>query len=145
METRVNIRPEEKLLSAVIALAIDDVCKPPIKIVVEGKKKGKKVIVMSHLAYTAYRFLFVDGDGYYAALEMDPVEFKKRLMSQLVDLTTNKPFDTTRRTIDIIGKRKRMFKKNHHLYTRGRIRGNFKEDTTNINYKKEEDEDDDDV
>jgi hypothetical protein len=125
METEFSTRPEERLLSAVIALAIDDSCLPPIKIATRG---GKKIVVMSHLAYTAYRFLFYDADGYYAALDMDPIEFKKRLMSQMTDLTTNSPFDNVRRTTDVIGKRKRMFKLNHSLYVRGNIRGNFKEE-----------------
>jgi hypothetical protein len=134
-----DIKPEEKLLSAVVALAIDDACLPPIKVVVKG---GKKVTVMCHTAYTAYRFLFFDGDGYYAALNMDPVETKKRLMSQLTDLSTTRPFSTTKRTMDIIGRRKRMFKINHKLYIAGQIRGNFKEE---INIKTGEGDDDDDV
>jgi hypothetical protein len=134
-----STRPEEKLLSAVIALAIDDVCLPPIKVVVKG---GKKVVVMCHNAQTAYRFLFFDGDGYYAALDMDPVETKKRLISQLTDLSTARPFSITKRTIDIIGRRKRMFKLNHKLYITGQIRGNFKED---VNGSKEEGDDNDDV
>lgn len=139
MEVRASNRPEEKLLSAVIALAIDDVCLRPIKIAIKG---GKKVVVMSHNAYTAYRFLFIDGDGYYAALDMDHVEFKRRLMSQMTDLTTSRPFDTVRRNIDIIGHRKRMFKINHSLYIRGQIRGNFREEAGN---ELEEGEDDDDA
>jgi hypothetical protein len=138
METEFSTRPEERLLSAVIALAIEDACTPPIKIAVRG---GKKVIVMSHLAYTAYRFLFYDGDGYYAALNMDPVETKKRLMSQLTDLSTVRPFSTSRRDVNAIGKRKRMFKTNHKLYVQGRIRGNFKEALN----APPEGEDDDDV
>jgi hypothetical protein len=136
---RTDIKPEEKLLSAVVALAVDDVCLRPIKIETKG---GKKIVVMCHNAYTAYRFLFFDGDGYYAALNMDPVETKKRLMSQLTDLSTTRPFSTTKRTVDIIGRRKRMFKINHKLYIQGRIRGNFKEE---VNSKKEEGDDDDDV
>jgi hypothetical protein len=137
MEIKASNRPEEKLLSAVIALAIDDACLPPIEIVGKGKKK---IIVMSHNAYTAYKFLFVDGDGYYAALNMDPIEFKKRLMSQMTDLETNRPFDNVRRTTDVIGRRKRLFKLNHSLYVRGQIRGNFKEE---VNMKFGEDDDND--
>jgi hypothetical protein len=57
-------------------------------------------------------------------------------------LSTARPFSTTKRTIDIIGRRKRMFKINHKLYIQGRIRGNFKEE---VNSKKEEGDDDDDV
>lgn len=125
MEIKSSTRPEEKLLSAVIALAIEDACLPPIEI---PTNKNKKTIVMSHHAYTAYRFLFYDGDGYYAALDIDPAEFKKRLMSQLTDLSTNKPFDAVKRTTDLIGRRKRMFKLNHSLYVRGQFRGNFKEE-----------------
>jgi len=139
MEIKANARPEEKLLSAVIALAIDDACLPPIKIAVRG---GKKVVVMSHHAFTAYRFLFFDGDGYYAALDMDPSEFKRRLMSQMTDLNTSRPFDTVRRNIDIIGRRKRMFKLNHKLYVQNRFRGNFVEEPNNEQEEKEDDDND---
>lgn len=125
---RTNTQPEERLLSAVVTLAIYDACLPPVKINVIEKGKKKKVNVLCHNAYTAYIFLFNGGaDGYYAALDMEPTETKKRLMEQLCDFSHNKPFDTTDRNNELISKKKRLFKLNHRLYNDGYLRGNFKE------------------
>jgi hypothetical protein len=110
----VSTRPEEKLLSAVIGLAIDDVCLEPTK--GHDKKTGKKILVMRHDAVSAYQFLFFHGDGYMVALDIDPSQFKKRLLSQLLDRSNNLPFDVSNRSSEIINRRKRMFRINHHLY-----------------------------
>ena len=119
MELIENIRPEEKLLSAVIAFAIEEVCLKPIRVTTDNKKK---IVVMMHHAKTAYEFLFQGGcDGYCAALNMDPTEFKRRLIHQLTDLYIARPFDVSKRNIDQIGRRKRMFKLNHKLYNAGLI------------------------
>jgi hypothetical protein len=132
MEINSSSRPEERLLSAVIAFAIEEVCLKPVRITTN---KNKKVVVMRHYAKTAYDFLFRGGsDGYCAALDIDPTEFKKRLISQLTDLSTPRPFDVSKRNMDAIGRRKRMFKLNHKLYHTGRVRGNFVE----IKNRKEE-------
>jgi hypothetical protein len=136
MEMNKSNRPEEKLLSAVIAFAIDEVCLKPIRITTN---ENKKIVVMAHHAKTAYDFLFCGGsDGYCAALDIDPTEFKKRLISQLTNLSTPRPFDTSKRNIDVIGRRKRMFKLNHKLYHAGYVRGNFVE----MKNKKEKENDD---
>jgi len=117
--------PEERLLGAVVSLAIHDVCLPPIKLTLENKNK---VFVVSHHAQSAYEFLFRGhGDGYYAALDMDAAETKKRLLRLLSDLSHNKPFDSTNKNIDLILRKKRMFRLNHKLYGEGKLRGNFKE------------------
>jgi hypothetical protein len=117
--------PEERLLSAVVSLAIQDVCLPPIKIILENKKK---TLVLSHHAQSAYEFLFGGhGDGYYAALDMDAAETKKRLLHLLSDVSHNKPFDGTSKNIDLISRKKRIFRLNHKLYGEGKLRGNFKE------------------
>jgi hypothetical protein len=117
--------PEERLLSAVVSLAIHDVCLPPIKLTLENKNK---VFVVSHHAQSAYEFLFRGhGDGYYAALDMDAAETKKRLLRLLSDLSHNKPFESTNKNIDLILRKKRMFRLNHKLYGEGKLRGNFKE------------------
>ena len=117
--------PEEQLLSAVVSLAIHDVCLPPIKLTLENKNK---VFVVSHHAQSAYEFLFRGhGDGYYAALDMDAAETKKRLLRLLSDLSHNKPFESTNKNIDLILRKKRMFRLNHKLYGEGKLRGNFKE------------------
>ena len=117
--------PEERLLGAVVSLAIQDVCLPPIKLTLENKNK---VFVVSHHAQSAYEFLFRGhGDGYYAALDMDAAETKKRLLRLLSDLSHNKPFDSTNKNIDLILRKKRMFRLNHKLYGEGKLRRNFKE------------------
>ena len=117
--------PEEQLLSAVVSLAIHDVCLPPIKLTLENKNK---VFVVSHHAQSAYEFLFRGhGDGYYAALDMDAAETKKRLLRLLSDLSHNKSFESTNKNIDLILRKKRMFRLNHKLYGEGKLRGNFKE------------------
>ena len=114
-----DIRPEEKLLSAVIAFAVEEICLRPIKAKTD---ENKKTVLMRHDAKTAYEFLFKGGcDGYCAALNMDPTEFKRRLVYQITDLHTTKPFDVSRRDKNQIGRFKRMFKLNHKLYHEGRI------------------------
>jgi hypothetical protein len=123
-----DTQPEERLLSAVVTLAINDACLPPVKITTIVKKRKKKVPVLCYNAQSAYTFLFNGGaDGYYAALNMDPVETKKRLMQQLCDFTHNKPFSLTDKNNELINKKKRLFKLNHRLYHDGHLRGNFKE------------------
>ena len=118
--------PETRLMSAVIHLAVLDVCLPPIRIEVEKQKK--KVLVMSYFAQNAYEFLFADhGDGYYMALDMDPTETKKRLVSLLLDLSHNRPFDVTSKNLELISRKKRMFRINSKLYYTKQLRGNFKE------------------
>lgn len=121
-----DIRPEEKLLSAVIAFAVEEICLRPIRVETPPELhkyfKNKKIVLMRHDAKTAYEFLFKGGcDGYCAALNMDPTEFKRRLVYQITDLHTTKPFDVSRRNKDQIGRFKRMFKLNHKLYHEGRI------------------------
>ena len=139
---RTNTQPEERLLSAVVTLAIHDACLPPIKITIVVKEKKKKVPVLCHLAQTAYEFLFKGGaDGYYAALNMDPIETKKRLMEQLCDYSHNKPFDITDKKNELLSRKKRLFKLNHRLYHDGHLRGNFKELPAPDNIKEEEEED----
>ena len=140
---RTNTQPEERLLSAVVTLAIHDACLPPIKITIVVKEKKKKVRVLCHNAHSAYTFLFNGGaDGYYAALNMDSVETKKRLIQQLCDFMNNKPFDMTNKHNELINRKKRLFKLNHRLYHDGYLRGNFKELLAPDNIKEEEDEED---
>ena len=137
---KTNTQPEERLLSAVITLAIHDACLPPVKITIVKNAKKKKVLVLCHNAQTAYTFLFTGGaDGYYAALNMDPVETKKRLIEQLCNFTHNRPFDTTTKNNELLSRKKRMFKLNHRLYHAGHLRGNFKELPTMDNMEAEDD------
>jgi hypothetical protein len=132
MDISKTTRPEEKLLSSVIALAIEDVCLQPIQItIIETigiKKRKKKVLVLCSLAESAYKFLFCNGaDGYCAALDIDPNEFKIRLLMQLKDASTNRPFDLSNRSIEMISRKKRNFRINDDLFQRGNLRGNFTE------------------
>jgi hypothetical protein len=132
MDISKTTRPEEKLLSSVIALAIEDVSLPPIQItILESvglKRRKKKILVPCSLAESAYKFLFQGGaDGYCAALDIDPKEFKIRLLIQLKDTSTNRPFDLSKRSLEMISRKKRNFKLNHDLFNRGNLRGNFTE------------------
>ena len=69
----------QKLLSAVVALAIEDAQLEPIKI---GRVKGERE--PRDISITAIRFLFTDdSDGYLAALDIDPDQFRKRLMDAM--------------------------------------------------------------
>lgn len=123
---------EQRLLSSVIALAVDDVCLKPIKITIvetHGEKKRKKqIMVLCALAESAYKFLFCNGaDGYYAISDMDPKETRIRLMNQLRDAKTNRPFDVSNKPSELISRKKRLFRLNHDLFERGHLRGNFTE------------------
>ena len=138
-----STQPEERLLSSVITLAIHDACLPPVKITVIKNTKKKKVPVLCYNAQTAYEFLFQGGaDGYYAALNMDPTETKKRLIEQLCNYTHNKPFDITDKNNELVNKKKRLFKLNHRLYHDGHLRGNFKELPTLDNVEVEDEYED---
>ena len=104
--------PEEKLLSAVIAQAIEDVCLRPIK----APKESKRAYLMNPDARTAYKFLFTGNNLYLELLNIDQGEFRKRLLSQLSDLSHNKPFDVSTRQNPVAGSRKNCFRLNHRLY-----------------------------
>jgi hypothetical protein len=122
MITTQNARPEEQLLSAVVALAIEDACLPPTR------SLDKKTLVMNRHAFTAYRFLFTHSDPYLELLNIDPKSFRERILVQLQDLTHNRPFNVSNRPDDIISRRKRMFKMNHHLYHQKGMKDSFVED-----------------
>lgn len=122
-------RPEEQLLSAVIAQAIEDACLPPVK-------RERKQYGMNQHAYTAHRFLFEHSDAYLELINIDPKSFREKLVTQLNDRTHNRPFDITDRLNLVAERRKRMFKINQKLYADKSSVGVFTE---------EENEDDDDV
>jgi hypothetical protein len=119
-------RPEEQLISAVIALAIEDACLSPIR-------KPSKQYAMNQHAYTAFRFLFEHSDHYLQLVNIDPKSFRERLVNQLTDYTHNRPFDISNRPNMIAERRKRMFKINQKLYAKGIV----------IEMPSEEEEDDD--
>lgn len=112
-----NTIPEEKLLSAVIAQAIEDVCLRPIK----GANKRYQ---MDPEANTAYDFLFVQKrNTYLELLNIDVEVFKRRLFEQLLDPKTNKPFEDSNRQNLLISTKKRAFKMNAGLRAKLRLRG----------------------
>jgi len=104
--------PEERLLSAVIAQAIEDVCLRPIK----APKESKRSFLMDPDARTAYKFLFTGNNLYLELLNIDQEEFRKRLFSQLNDSSNNRPFDVSTRPNPVVDSRKRCFRTNHSLY-----------------------------
>jgi hypothetical protein len=114
MELKKYARPEEQLLSAVIVLAIEDACLPPIK------KQPKKYVMHQH-AYTAYRFLFEHSGAYLELINIDPKSFREKLVGQMNDRTHNRPFDITDRLNLIAERKKRMFRMNQKLYAKGSV------------------------
>jgi hypothetical protein len=111
--------PEEKLLSAVIVQALEDVCIPPVNISPKGEKKK---FILHPDAYSAYTFLFGHGEVYLDLLNIDPQEFKKRIFLQFNDRSTNMPFNVSKRPNALINHRKRTFRQNHKIYTQSRQR-----------------------
>lgn len=103
--------PEEKLLSAVIVQAIEDVCLRPTE---DGR--------MDPDARTAYNFLFKDNNIYLELLDIDINEFRNRLLSQLLSTSTNRPFDVSNRENPVVNSKKRIFRLNHALYQKKRRR-----------------------
>jgi hypothetical protein len=101
--------PEEKLLSAVIVQALEDVCLKPTK---DANRKYRLV----HNARTAYEFLFVNSNIYLELLNIDTDAFRRKILTQLYDMSTNRPFDLSKRDNPIINRRKRCFQRNHKIY-----------------------------
>jgi hypothetical protein len=75
----------KRLLAAVIGLAIDDAC------------KGSSNVRMVADARSAFNFLFEHSDGYLSLLDIDPQQFRVRLLNYTY-LKNNKlatPYDLT--------------------------------------------------
>lgn len=73
---------EVKLLAAVVALAIRDLTKPPIKIAGTGRKMPRYELPTETI--TACNFLFTDTCyGYLELLGITPKEFQKRLVNAI--------------------------------------------------------------
>lgn len=73
-----QMRACQKLLSAVVALAVKDCQRMPIK------PYNKKVREPHPIAITALDFLFTDScEGYLTLLDIDPQHFRKKLIDQM--------------------------------------------------------------
>jgi hypothetical protein len=107
-------RGEQKLLAAVVALAVRDSCLAPIK------SSERKCYVMQANAYTAFRFLFDEEssglDAYADWLDFDKVQFRKQLLDLMYrkDQQPINGFDSTHR---------RSFRSNHLLWIQMRSCG----------------------
>ena len=73
-----QVRAHQKLLSAVVGLAVRDAQLRPIK------PENSLRRVPTDLALSALDFLFTDSsDGYLVLLDMNPDQFRKRLVDQM--------------------------------------------------------------
>ena len=69
-----------KLLAAVVALAIQDAQAKPNRISL------KKRLIPKDTAMSAIDFLFRTSDGYLQLLDIDPEQFRKRLLGLMFDM-----------------------------------------------------------
>ena len=69
-----------RLLSAVVVLAIRDACQTP----------GRKML--NQLPKNALEFLFYESDGYLEWLDIDPEQFRKRLVGVMYTKNKNPPY-----------------------------------------------------
>lgn len=95
-DANAQYRSCQKLLSAVVALAVHDCQLKPIS---RGRVRADKE--PSDISLSALRFLFTsDSDGYLTALDIDPKQFKKRLVDNMFDLKkdTGNSCDESRRS-----------------------------------------------
>jgi hypothetical protein len=69
-----------RLLAAVVALAIQDAQAKPNKTI------SKRRLVPKDTAMSAIDFLFRTSDGYLGLLDIDPKQFRKRLLDLMFDM-----------------------------------------------------------
>ena len=69
-----------RLLSAVVALAVQDAQAKP------NKTFSKRRLVPKDTAMSAIDFLFRTSDGYLGLLDIDPKQFRKRLLDLMFDM-----------------------------------------------------------
>lgn len=100
-----------KLLSAVIALAVDDCCKPQI-----GRKRNGTGGRLTHLSKEAFRFIFIDPYGmcrkYLEFLDIEPDTFRSQLVSTMRSEIGNR---------HIADKKRMWFRRNYSLFLRDQI------------------------
>lgn len=85
--------PEQRLLSAVVAVAIRDAMQPPFKPLNSSQFR------MRPDALTAFDFLMTDDcDAYLEWLDINHIQFRKRLFKMMDDMSTNAvPFSPDQR------------------------------------------------
>lgn len=113
IDKNAQYRSNQKLLAAVIALAVEDAQLVPINMGgIENEKRP------TDFAITAMRFLFTtDLDGYLAALDMNANKFRERLLHTMY-YTNTKPKDPGY-------KRHKAFKFNYEYYYKNHARFNY--------------------
>lgn len=108
-----QFRSCQKLLSAVVALAIQDSQLEPIS---RGRMNGQKE--PTDFALSALRFLFTsDSDGYLVALDMNPGQFRKRLVNTM--------YQEKKNIGENLYKNKRAFKFNYQFFYKYYTKINF--------------------
>lgn len=110
--------PEQRLLAAVVAVAVRDCCMPPV---------GRHNLRLQPQAASAFDFVFTDlGDPFLELIDINSGHFRRKLEEVMNDTSnTDKPFKSIQR---------RAFRINHKLwkaeYARlgGRVAGNISYD-----------------
>lgn len=82
-----------RLLSAVVALAVKDACRQTPKEFFADK--GLSFLITYSATFEALEFLFLRSDGYLAALELDPQQFRRKLLdyAYLPKIDNTNPFN----------------------------------------------------
>ena len=118
MQSDVERSPEQRLLAAVVAVAVRDCCMPPV---------GRHNLRLQPQAASAFDFVFTDlGDPFLELIDINSGHFRRKLEEVMNDTSnTDKPFKQIQR---------RAFRINYKLwraeYARlgGRVAGNVEDD-----------------
>lgn len=110
--------PEQRLLAAVVAVAVRDCCSPP---------EGRRDLRLTRQAASAFDFIFTDlGDSFLQLIDINSGHFRRKLEEVMNDTSnTDKPFKAIAR---------RAFRINHKLWKQeyarlgGRVAGNVEDD-----------------
>jgi hypothetical protein len=95
--------PEQRLLSAVVSLAVKDCCDRPIKI--DNK------IRLSFNAASAFDFIFTEScEGYLEMLDIDPTHFRSALLKLMAN-------DGPKEIASFDSMARRTFRQNHALWS----------------------------
>ena len=95
--------PEQRLLSAVVSLAVKDCCDRPIKI--DNK------IWLSFNAASAFDFIFTEScEGYLEMLDIDPTHFRSKLLKLMAN-------DGPKKIASFDSMARRTFRQNYALWS----------------------------
>lgn len=116
--------PERRLMFAVVGLAVSDACAIPVL------TRHKRVAGLKEDAYTALDFLLTKAaDGWLMWLDIDPVMFRKRVLSVMFENQASS-----------LGEhRKRAFRANYEAYRVIKQKG-YEQDGENLCFKYEPEE-----